>query len=39
MKETPPPVVLDISTTFGGLELAYAPQPDGSYALIASPRR
>jgi hypothetical protein len=37
--ETPPPVILDISTSFGGLELAYAPQPDGSYALIASPRR
>jgi hypothetical protein len=35
----PPPVVLEISTMFGAVEMAYAPQPDGSYALIAAPRR
>jgi len=35
--ETPPPVVLEISTLFGSVELGYAPQSDGSYALIASP--
>ncbi len=38
-RSSPPPVVLDVSTTFGALELAYAPRPDGSYALIAAPRR
>ena len=38
-RSSPPPVVLDVSTGFGTLELAYAPRPDGSYALIAAPRR
>ena len=37
-RDTLPKVVLDISTVFGSVELAYAPQPDGSYSLIAGPR-
>jgi len=38
-RSSPPPVVLDVSTVFGALELAYAPLPDGSYQLMAAPRR
>jgi hypothetical protein len=35
----PPPLVLEVGTRFGSIELAFAPRDDGTYSVAAAPRR
>ena len=35
----PPPIVLEVGTRFGSVDLAFAPQDDGTWRVAAGPRR